>query len=236
MLFTFLPSLNESPVTEIQSFLTGSGYLMRTSKQDQAYTAIKEMLKDPQVMRNVSLSESDIARKLKMSRTPIRNALQKLSEEGLIISRDHLGMMVRIPSFNDLKECCETRLAMETYIIKKICPLLTTQDLFKLQNIMDSEKLAMENEDHNLFAETDRRFHGYFFTKFNNSVMCDIYDSIKDKLAGTDLHAYRIPRKMPFIYQEHMDILDALKSRNSEKVVKTLQVHLENFRNKYIRF
>nr|HPI98672.1 FCD domain-containing protein [Synergistales bacterium] len=119
---------------------------------------------------------------------------------------------------------------------RQICPLLTSEDMFKLQNIMDSEKLAIENEDHLLFAETDRRFHGYFFTKFHNRVMCDIYDNIKDKLAGTDLQAYRIPRKMPFIYQEHMDILDALKSRNSEKVVKTLQVHLENFRNKYIRF
>ncbi|MBN1332827.1 MAG: FCD domain-containing protein [Synergistales bacterium] len=100
---------------------------------------------------------------------------------------------------------------------------------------MDSEKLAMEREDHHLFAETDRRFHGYFFTKFSNRVMCEIYNSIKDKLAGTDLQAYRIPRKMPFIYQEHLDILDALRSRNSEKVAKTLKVHLGNFRNKYIR-
>jgi len=209
---------------------------MKTSKQYKAYKTIKEMLKDPETIRNVSISESDLARTLQMSRTPIRKALQRLSDEGLIFSKDHLGMMVKRPSFSDLKECCETRLAMETFILRKIFPSLTSEDLFRLQNIMESQALAVEREDHSLFADTDREFHGFFFKVFDNRLMLEVYENIKDKLAGTDLEAYRIPGKLPFIYEEHMNILDAIRSRNSEKAINALGIHLGNFRNKYIRF
>jgi len=209
---------------------------MKTSKQHKAYKAIKEMLKDPDTIRNVSISESDIARKLQMSRTPIRKALQKLSDEGLIFSKDHLGMMIKRPSFTDLKECCETRLAMETFILGKICPNLSSEDLSRLQNIMESQALAVEHENHSLFGDTDREFHRSFFRVFGNRFMLEVYENIKDKLAGTDMEAYRIPGKLPFIYEEHINILDALRSRNSEKAIRALGIHLGNFKNKYFRF
>src|SRR5699024_388862 len=129
------------------------------SLSDQAYNIIKEQILTGKLQDNDALPEEKLASQLGISRTPLRNALLRLSSEGLIVQRK--GEPARVASFtkeNSL-EYMEIRSLLEIYNIEKIVTKIDDKFVHLLEENLAEQAEAIADGTYNDFIEKDREFH-----------------------------------------------------------------------------
>ena len=100
---------------------------MREKKKDQAYESIRTLVLQRGASDSFVISENSLAAELNMSRTPIREALQRLQMEGFIEIHPHRGIVIPEVSVIEVNETFALRMAIEEFVIKEIIPFMTEQ-------------------------------------------------------------------------------------------------------------
>ncbi|ATW24963.1 GntR family transcriptional regulator [Candidatus Formimonas warabiya] len=194
-----------------------------------AYETIKNSIVNNDLKPGDHLSEHMIAASLGMSRTPIREALKVLANEGLVEIHNGVGIFVKHMTAKEIYEFFEVRAALE-------CAALHTS----LKNITDHEIEQIEQEwlslrdkadqgqriDFDLIAELDRKLHMLIVNKCNNEYLKSIINGIRQSIFRYQrLSAQALGNEKESINQ-HLEILSLLKERNMEKILPVLDDHI----------
>lgn len=201
--------------------------MQREDKSLIAYQKIKEEIISENIKQNVYLSENVLARKLNMSRTPIRNALQKLQIEGFIKIIPHQGIILQEVSITEVREIYDLRIAVEVFVIKKAINSLNQNDFDNLRQILNLQNEAMIEKNKMKFMQLDNDFHLYFHKGYYNQKIHSIICSFRERFLSLGLKALEKTNRMETSFREHNEILTALENKNIEKAVAELENHLE---------
>jgi DNA-binding GntR family transcriptional regulator len=181
------------------------------------------------------INESVLAGQLSTSRGPVREALQRLTQEGLLVSLRNRGVFVQELSTGDIKEIYAVREAIELSSAKMLLAAgperinLTSQSL--KQSLTDMEK-QVTLSDWQAIARLDMQFHTSFVEGTGNSRLIRIYDTLAAESrmcilswwANCNLQA-SYPRPNALV-QEHQNILDLLQAGDSEGLQRAISHHL----------
>ncbi len=198
------------------------------SLKERAYDKLKKLILTGSLEQGTLYNERRLAEALGVSRTPVREALLELSQEGMVTFVPGRGVEVRKFTAKQVKEVFEIRRIIEGHIIKEITKKLTSEDIKKLdQNITRQESLAGKDKRHE-FIEYDKRFHLYLASKTGNKQIEAILINLGDQIHLMGIRAVEDISRMNQVTQEHQRILVSLRERNARNAYKAFIKHLEN--------
>ncbi len=198
------------------------------SLKERAYDKLKKLIITGSLEQGVLYNERRLAEALGVSRTPVREALLELSQEGMVAFVPGRGVEVCKITAKQVREVFEIRRIIEGHIIKEITKKLTSEDIKRLdRNITRQEKLAERDERHE-FIEYDKRFHLYLASKTGNRQIEAILLNLRDQIHLMGVRAVEDNSRMKQVTEEHQRILTSLKERNSKNAYKELIKHLDN--------
>lgn len=172
------------------------------------------------------LLESDLANHFDVSRSTIREALRILENEELIISKARKGTYVSDYSQKDRDEIIELRTLLEAHAFRQAVVHLETEHFNELEKIVMDMKKEAEKKNWNNMFDLDMQFHGYVVRLSDNSRLIKFYNSIQVQIRTLLVHLDQYYPSHEAFYDEHKQLLDALKTKDPNKVTKQVQDHI----------
>jgi DNA-binding GntR family transcriptional regulator len=179
------------------------------------------------------LSESVLARQLGVSKTPVREALQQLRNEGLVRIVPHTGTFVFTMSAREVKELCELRLTLERAALHFAVERSRKPLLAALRTIVARMDEAHGRGDIRSYLELDTAYHAEFFAKCGNSYMARAYDNIVGRIAALRTHLAARPSHTQRSLVEHHTMIDAIARGDQDALFGLLDQHIERTRQSY---
>jgi DNA-binding GntR family transcriptional regulator len=137
--------------------------------------AIRQSIVDAEFRLGEALSESSLAARLGVSRTPVREALTTLQRQGLIVIRPQSGSFVFMPSEEDVAELCEFRRLIETAALRLAYARRRTQALAQMREAIAAMEAAHEADDALAYARADAAFHEAIVENSANRYLIESY-------------------------------------------------------------
>lgn len=179
------------------------------------------------------LIEERLAKELNISRTPIRAALSRLAQDGLIELIPRKGGSVKKLDGKDVEEVYGLRQVLEGLAIRLFGSKISENELNKLKELLKRSKTYLSKESVVQLAKLDSEFHRFIIDNCGNDKLVDFLDSLYNFVQIFRVMGYYRPIRARQAWREHSNILEALTKRDIDKSQKLLEGHIENTK-KYI--
>ena len=179
------------------------------------------------------LSEGRIAKELEVSRTPVREAINRLEIEGLLVVEPQRGSFIFNLDANELAKLCDARVALETTALVTAINERADQLHKVLKDCTDRMATARSNDDTNAYLAEDTIFHQLLFDCADNKFLNDAYQTIAAKMAAIRNRLGRLPEHMDKSYAEHLLLVDAVKQRDTDAALRVLRSHIDRKEGSY---
>ena len=194
---------------------------------EQVYEHLREQILSRQFPGGIELPEGRLAEHLKVSRTPMREALVRLVGEGLLERSAERAYRVRAVSTREYFECMQLRELLECYAIDQAIPAVTDEDLASLR--ADLQALGDSAEDDMPHWRFENRFHGFFARTAGDATLMDTITRMR-VIARLFRISSRFHRKAEF-GSEHMAIIEAVACRDAQAAKAAMRAHLRNLQD-----
>lgn len=185
---------------------------------NQAYETIKKNIIDNQYPPGYQVLERQLVDELGMSRTPIREALIRLHNEGLVELMPRKGMRVVPLSPDDMKEIYEVLTGLEVTAVELLGKRKPSKkEITALELPLDKMDKALENDDLDGWAEADAEFHKELLNQSGNKRLASMAATLNDQTHRARLTTLRLRPKPDLSNKEHRMVLEALKKGEWEK-------------------
>lgn len=211
---------------------------MLTLKQ-HAYNFIHERLRSGAVLPGARLSDDTLAREIGISRSPVREAIGQLANEGLVELTPRKGAFVRSPSREEMRQGYEARLALEAFVAGLAAERATDADIAELQKINDRLRSTVEAcrqrpskvADKRLldrFLKADLDFHEKILGIVGNQKIIEMVHTCK-VIAWVFAHVSMEHdlRLMADTYRQHSSVLRAIRKHDSTAASRWMNYHIE---------
>lgn len=205
------------------------------SLADMAYTAIKENILKLYFLPGQYLNEGALCALLKVGRTPVHQALQRLQHEGLVEIMPRKGVIVQPGSIAEILKILDSRATVEADLARNAAARITPDTAVELRELARTgvyKKTASQLED---FIEADRVFHSKFAELAENPVLSDIARSLHERsIRYWYLHLWQTFDGRA-TGDEHAAIADAIAAGDGEGAASALRAHIESLRARLLR-
>lgn len=184
------------------------------SLQEQAYLAIKSSILTLAFSPGTQLLESELADQLKISKTPVRDALQRLSREKFVEIIPRKGVYVTKVTVKDIKEVSEIRSSLVGLAAKRATSIVTEQDIFKARTILEEGDRALERGDDESWLQYNNQFHAWLLEHSNNQFLSNLLQGLDEYFERIQRLAASVPGELLESNKEHYAILDSISTRD----------------------
>lgn len=197
----------------------------RTLLADQVTIAIRKAIIDSSFPPGTRLIEGDLAESLKVSRGPVREALRRLEQEGLVRIVPARGTFVATVAEEDIAEIYGLRAALETYAAGQAA---CGADLRDLEESVSEMRAAFDAGDLPKLIEADLHFHGGLVALANNRRLLGVWMTLEGQmrliLSLTRDQVYRDPQHLT---DEHRRLLETIRSGDAQSAAQRIREHIE---------
>ena len=172
--------------------------------------------------------EIQLAKKLGVSRTPIREAIRKLELEGLVIMIPRKGAEVAGITEKALRDVLEVRRSMEELAMELAVARMQEKDIKALEAARIEFREALSSSDMIRIAQADEKFHDVIYAGTYNDKLVQILNNLRDQIYRYRLEYIKDTGKRQLILIEHENILNAVKTRNVELGKRAMREHIDN--------
>lgn len=200
------------------------------SLQEQTYQALRAAILSGELTAGQRLVETHLAKKLQVSRTPIREAIRQLQNEDLVTVEPDNVLRVTTISMTDALQLYDCRIALEQLSVTEACQNATDSQLQDLNlMVMQAEKLAKSKPSQLTnfqLLDLDYRFHRLLAESSGNLWLRSLLDHLFDKMMLLRIQTIQNNRDVLEIRTEHRRIYEAVRSRDPGAAVLAVKDHL----------
>lgn len=202
------------------------------STQDKAYDYLKHAIVSGAYNPNQRLKVLQIADKLNMSRTPVKEALGRLAQEGLVKRDLGSGYVVQGLTVQEILDLYRVREVLEVEAAREALPKLNSEVLQQMRETLDRADTWLEQRHFDEFLRVNRRFHNIMVDSTQNSVLRQILNGLDARFwsIGTVVVS-RHTQRANDIRSENRAILEALESGDTKRVEKAIRAHVRGAAN-----
>ena len=175
------------------------------------------------------LRQVDIAERFDVSTTPVREAFTSLAREGLVTQDAHRGVVVFVPSRDDLLQNYEIRMALEPLAARIAATNATADDLGRLTPLLEEMRKALINDTARYGGPLNSRFHAAIYAAARRPRLAELIQQLRDaSLAYVQLLSAQ-PQPLEYLegaHAEHEEILAALRARAPRRAADAMTRHL----------
>lgn len=202
-----------------------------TMLRETAYQYILDLIMTQQLLPNDKVPESSVAKKFEISRTPVRDAMQQLANEGLLEIFPNRYVKVKAYSMDDVMEIGVLRLSMDTMSVKLASLFGSRADFMKLDEIATQCEEAFLNQDLSLKRDLDCKFHMALAEITGNKLLIKFQKELYLRIQYIMLcYPNTIEREKEHL-QQHHEIAEALIHNDTDLALKLIVDHLTSFYN-----
>ncbi len=172
------------------------------------------------------LDETELSSFYGVSRTPVREALQRLAESGLAEHLPRRGTFVRAPSLSQLVEMFEVMAELECMAIRLAARRATSADINALKEDNETCRAAVGAGGTKKYYEVTARLHGRIYQMSGNSFLAHEARRLHDRLRPFRRLQLRVRGRMDESMAEHDIILQALRDGDAERAMETMKKHI----------
>lgn len=173
------------------------------------------------------LMEIQLAEKMGVSRTPVREAIRKLELEGLIVMIPRKGAHVADFTEKDIQDVLEIRAALEALATRLACDRLDERDFLKLQLAVTEYSYAAKKQDVNEMIKQDVEFHDIICQATGNDKLVQMFTNLKEQVERYRIAYLKNTTENAKVETEHLEILEALKNHDAQKASDLAISHIQ---------
>lgn len=193
---------------------------------DQIYEALKQAIITVRLMPGTSISENRICRHFGVSRTPVRSAVVRLSEDGLIDVYPQQGSFVAPIRLAEVRDSHFIRKHLELALLREAAASWTSAKSAEARAIVETQRQAMLTDDKDRFFEQDERFHYAFAGFAEREGVWPTILQVRARLARF-VRLFGTPSRLPLVLEEHLAVIDALDDGRTNEAAARLEQHLD---------
>ncbi len=187
---------------------------------------IEQDIKNGVLLPGDSIDEISLARKHKLSQTPIREALIKLQTQGLIKSQSRGGMIVAKMSLQQLLSLWELLAELEGIAAKLACQRMQSTELAQLKDLHKSTVSIVESENVEGWQKSNLLFHEIIYKSTRNPYLRQEVLRIRTVTGYYRRHAFGALGQIQTSFEQHEKIIEAIESRDIEKAFAAMNHHM----------
>lgn len=197
-----------------------------TSLSEQVSVQVRAWLRHGELAPGTLYSVQQIADRLGVSRSPVREALLALAETGLIQFTRNRGFRVVVPSAHDVAEIFAIRLALEPQAARRSAVAAVVDLVPPLQALIDQMGAAADDGDTSRFAQLDQQFHTGIMVGASNRRAAAVIGELRDITRSLGPSTAGETRTLHDILEEHVPILDAIRDCDPARAHLSMRRHL----------
>jgi DNA-binding GntR family transcriptional regulator len=215
-------------VTDLVAVGNALGPARRRVLADEVADAIREAIFAGRIDLGQRLVEEELATNLNVSRGPVREALVRLSQEGLVHIERHRGVTVAQLGFDAVDEIYSLRTALERLAGEWLCRNATQADFERMAGVLQEFDKLPQPVTRSSVAGLDVAFHDALYRAAHHERLYQAWLALRSQIFLYLVHRGALrPDFAKTWLKDHEDFLDVLKRRQRTQVVKTIEAHIE---------
>jgi DNA-binding GntR family transcriptional regulator len=194
----------------------------------KAYEHIKNKIIYFDLKPGDKILEDQISGRLGISRTPVREALLMLENEGLVKCDDRLGFIIRKLSSKDVDEYFSIRKTLELFGVPLIIERISSEEIELLQKNIDEAEYYVERGDFRSIVKYESKFHEILYKSIKSEIFFETISTLIDKFQWLRAIALKTSGGFQESLSDHKKILKAVTNRDTKELKKLIQSHIRH--------
>ena len=189
--------------------------------RDVVFNTLRKAILRGELKPGERLMEIQLANKLGVSRTPIREAIRKLELEGLVLMIPRKGAEVAQITEKNMQDVLEVRKALEELSVQLACERITPEQVEEMKMAAEDFRKVLKSGDVTKIAEADVKFHDIIFAATNNQRLITLLNNLREQMYRYRMEYLKDRKSHSVLVREHEEILNALCAREAEGMLST---------------
>ena len=199
--------------------------------RDVVFNTLREAILKGELKPGERLMELQLASKLGVSRTPIREAIRMLEQEGLAVTIPRKGAEVAKMTEKDIEDVLQIREALDELAATIACEQITKEELDELRHTMHEFEEHTKTADVKRIAEADVRFHDIIYQATGNPKLVSMLNNLREQMYRYRLEYIKDEKNYPTLIKEHSKIVEGLSNKDKARVTAAMHMHVVNQAN-----
>lgn len=196
--------------------------------RDVVFNTLRQAILRGELKPGTRLMEIQLANKLGVSRTPIREAIRKLELEGLVLMTPRKGAEVAEITEKNMLDVLEVRKALEELATKLACDRITAGQLEELKMAEQVFEKALDTADITKIAEADVLFHDVIFAATDNPRLVNLLNNLREQMYRYRIEYLKNPKYYSKLMNEHKQLIEAIENGKKDSACETIEKHIDN--------
>ena len=197
------------------------------SLEEQVYLTLEEEILSGQLKKGDTLQETSLSKRLGVSRTPVRAALHRLTEEGLIETVTNRGSVVIGVGSDELVDIYKIRMRLEGLASAEAARRISDEDKKRLADSVELSEFYIRKQDAEHLKELDSEFHNIIYRASGNRLLYKTLSELHRSIRGYRKLSLTVPERLERSVEEHREILTAIECGNAEEADRLTSRHIE---------
>ncbi len=195
--------------------------------RDVVFQTLRKGILRGELQPGERLMEVQLANRLGVSRTPVREAIRMLELEGLVINLPHRGAQVARITAKDLQDVLEMREGLEEMAVKFACERMTDEENEELYEASRVFEKHAADEDITALAEADEAFHAIIYRATRNRRLMQLISNLREQMYRYRIEYLKDEKIRKSLIKEHDELCQSLKKRDFNISRKYMRIHIE---------
>lgn len=196
--------------------------------RDVVFNTLRQAILRGELKPGERLMEIQLANKLGVSRTPIREAIRKLELEGLVLMIPRKGAEVADITEKSLRDVLEIRKALEELAVQLTCDKITKEQIRELEEAAEEFKKILKSSDVTEIAEADVHFHDIIYKATDNQRLIQLLNNLGEQMYRYRVEYLKNSEAYPQLVAEHEEIIRHIERKEKEKAATIVCKHIDN--------
>ena len=196
--------------------------------RDVVFNTLRQAILRGELKPGERLMEIQLANKLGVSRTPIREAIRKLELEGLVLMIPRRGAEVAEITEKSLRDVLEVRRSLEALSVQLACERITADQIEELKVAAKEFEKELKSGDVTAYAEADVKFHDIIYYATDNQRLISLLYNLREQMYRYRVEYLKRSEVHETLLAEHQYIIEMLEERNQEEAIAAICRHIDN--------
>lgn len=196
------------------------------SLEEMVYSRLEEEILTGELASGISLGEIALSSRLGVSRTPVRGALHRLAEEGLVEIVPNKGATVIGINTADLVDIYRLRERLEGLASSLAAERISNEELLKLEETVELADFYIRRNDTEHMKELDTVFHSIIYRASGSRFLSRTLSELHRKIKAYRKRSLSVPGRLTNSEKEHREILEAIKARDAKRADELTSLHV----------
>ena len=196
--------------------------------RDVVFNTLREAILKGELKPGERLMELQLASKLGVSRTPIREAIRMLEQEGLAVTIPRRGAEVARMTEKDMEDVLQIRAALDELAVQLATEQITDEQFDALEQARQNFENSLKSDDVKEIAQADVAFHDAIYNATGNAKLVSMLNNLREQMYRYRVEYLKDEKNFPILIREHSQIVEGLTAKDKTMLTAAMHKHVMN--------